>query len=156
MRSVVKRPDKFLTKDNDLYEKTKLFSKVLYDVTKLIELEPSKATLPELIIQDFDPEQVWAGVEIQNQQKFSKLQSKFSSLNLSDIQSHSLLYGKPSVTSDREVMTQHEDQEEEEEEDQLSDQENLEDEENEVNNDEESEHSKEENDNSDDDILNDR
>ena len=155
MRSVVKRPDKFLTKDNDLYEKTKLFSKVLYDVTKLIELEPSKATLPELIIQDFDPEQVWAGVEIQNQQKFSKLQSKFSSLNLSDIQSHSLLYGKPPVTSDRDVMTQHEDQEEEEEEDQLSDQENFEDEENEINNDEESEHSKEENDNSDDDILND-
>ena len=155
MRSVVKRPDKFLIKDNDLYEKTKLFSKVLYDVTKLIELEPSKATLPELIIQDFDPEQVWVGVEIQNQQKFSKLQSKFSTLNLSDIQSHSLLYGKPTVTSDRDVMTQHEDQEEEEEEDQLSDQENLEDEENEVNNDEESEHSKEENDNSDDDILND-
>ena len=155
MRSLVKRSDKFLTKDSELYEKTKLFSKVLYDVTKLIELEPSKATLPELIIQDFDPEQVWAGVEIQNQQKFSKLQSKFSSLNLSDIQSHSLLYGKPPVTSDRDVMTQHEDQEEEEEEDQLSDQENFEDEENEINNDEESEHSKEENDNSDDDILND-
>ena len=98
MRTLVKRSDKFLTKDSDLYEKTKLFSKVLYDVTKLIEQEPSRATLPELIIEDFDPEQVWAGVEIQNQQKFSKLQSKFSSLNLSDIQSQSLLFGKPSVT----------------------------------------------------------
>ena len=52
MRSLVKRSDKFLTKDSELYEKTKLFSKVLYEVTKLIELEPSRATLSELIIED--------------------------------------------------------------------------------------------------------
>merc|ERR1719266_3256481 len=116
MRSLVKRSDKFLTKDSDLYVKTKLFSKVLYDVTKLIELEPSKATLPELIIEDFDPEQVWAGVEIQNQQKFSKLQSKFSSLKLGDIQNQSLLFGKPSVSAPNRTEQTLDDQEEMEEE----------------------------------------
>ena len=150
MRSLVKRSDKFLTKDSDLYEKTKLFSKVLYDVTKLIELEPSKATLPELIIEDFDPEQVWAGVEMQNQQKFSKLQSKFSSLNLGDVRSQSLLFGKPSVLAPNRTEDTLEDQDEEEEEE-----EDVEDADSEEikQNDEDSNHSDEEK--SDDDILND-
>ena len=149
MRSLVKRSDKFLTKDSDLYEKTKLFSKVLYDVTKLIELEPSKATLPELIIEDFDPEQVWAGVEMQNQQKFSKLQSKFSSLNLGDVQSQSLLFGKPSVSALNRTEDTLEDQDEEEEEEDVEDDDSEEIKEN----DEDSNHSDEEK--SDDDILND-
>ena len=158
MRSIVKRPDKFLIKDSELYEKTKLFSKVLYDVTKLIELEPSRATLPELIIQDFDPEQVWAGVELQNQQKLAKLQSKLSSLNLSDIQNHSLLHGKPSLPSarDNDVIDQYE--EEEEDVEGLSDPElgdYDEEEDDKEPNEEDLEQSDDEKENSDDDILND-
>ena len=33
-------------------------------------------TLPELIVEDFDAEQVWAGVDLQNKAKFSKLIDK--------------------------------------------------------------------------------
>ena len=158
MRAIVKRSDKFLTKDADLYEKTKLFSKVLYDLTKLIELEPSKATLPELIIEHFDPEQVWAGVEIQNQQKFSALQSKFSSLSLGDLQNQSLLVGKPSVPASNRSEEMFEGQEEDEEEDEEEEaEEDSEDEESEEikQKEEDSDHSDEDEEKSDDDILND-
>ena len=37
-------------------------------------------TLPELIVEDFDAEQVWAGVDLQNKAKFPKLVDKFEHL----------------------------------------------------------------------------
>ena len=101
--SIAKKTDKFLSQDDDIFEKTKVYTKVLYDVTKLLELKSSKLTLPELIIDNFDSEQVWAGVELQNQEIFSKLESKLNSLSVNDFSEQSLLIGKPKVKKNREV-----------------------------------------------------
>jgi len=92
--SITKKPESFLTQEASLYEKSKLFTKVLYDISKLVETSSSKSTLPELIIENFDPEQVWAGVELQNKDKLTSLESKFSSIKINELSSHPLLVGK--------------------------------------------------------------
>ena len=135
--AATKKTDKFLLKDPVICENSKLFTKVLYDVTKFLETSPSKNTLPELIIDNFDPEQVWAGVELLNTVKLSHLEAKFSSLNLSKIKQQSLLIGKPQTKKehveevfdeeleDDELLSETEEKQEEEE---PSDQEDDEDE----------------------------
>ena len=80
--TLVKKPEKFLHNNQDLVESTKLLTKVLYDVTKLTEGEACPKTLPELIIEEFDCEQVWAGVELQNQQRLGRLETKFAAIDL--------------------------------------------------------------------------
>ena len=66
----VKKPERFLNPEKrDDFQKSKILLKVLYDGAKMATSESVQAslkTLPELIIDDFDEEQVWAGVELQN------------------------------------------------------------------------------------------
>lgn len=95
-----KRTEKFLHKDTELFDKTKIIAKVVYDVNKLIEVESDKLTLPELIIDNFDSEQVWAGIEIQNKQKYDRLDTKFMLTNSSELSQFSLLLGKPKKRDD--------------------------------------------------------
>lgn len=95
VNAVVKKTEKFLNQDDDLFEKTKLLAKVVYDVTKLIEVDTNKLTMPELIIDNFDSEQVWAGVQMQNQQKFDKFETKFLLVHPAELSQFSLLLGKP-------------------------------------------------------------
>ena len=71
VQAVASKPDKFF--DNSSKEplaKAKVCTKVFYDSAKLIEDDSDKAaaatTLPQLVIDDFDCEQVWAGLELQN------------------------------------------------------------------------------------------
>ena len=52
------RSKKLLEKDSDLIARTKLLTKVIYDVSKLLEPSPCHRTLPELIVDGFDCEQV--------------------------------------------------------------------------------------------------
>ena len=94
-KKFVKKPERFLLKNADSkdFEKSKILLKVFYDGVKLATscsdtVEASKKTLNELIIEDFDEEQVWAGVELQNKfvldecrEKLEQLQNlaKFSS-----------------------------------------------------------------------------
>ena len=56
--ALVKKPEKLLEKNGDLIERTKLLTKVIYDVSKLLEPTPCLKTLPELIVDGFDCEQV--------------------------------------------------------------------------------------------------
>jgi len=95
VNAIVKKTEKFLNQDEELFDKTKLLTKVVYDVTKLIEVDHSRLTMPELIIDNFDCEQVWAGVQMQNQQKFDKFDTKFKLVNPLDLAQFSLLLGKP-------------------------------------------------------------
>ena len=95
VNAVVKKTEKFLIQEDELFEKTKLLAKVVYDVTKLIEVDTNKLTMPELIIDNFDSEQVWAGVQMQNQQKFDKFETKFMLVNPTELSQFSLLLGKP-------------------------------------------------------------
>ena len=76
VKAVVKKTGIFLNEEDELFEKTKLLAKVVvYDVTKLIEVDTNKLTMPELIIDNFDSEYVWAGVQMQNQEKFDKFET---------------------------------------------------------------------------------
>jgi hypothetical protein len=55
VKAVVKKTGNFLNQEDELFEKTKLLAKVVvYDVTKLIEVDTNKLTMPELIIDNFD------------------------------------------------------------------------------------------------------
>lgn len=100
-KNFVKRPERFLNSDDPSdYEKSKILLKVLYDGAKLSTSESdsfqaSVKTLPELVIEDFDEEQVWAGVELQNNYVFDECQEKLSRLmNLPQ----SLLKFRPSAS----------------------------------------------------------
>ena len=75
LRELASKPEKFLEpkKCQPHLEKAKVLTKVYYDASKLLETEKDPDTLPELIIQDFDVEQVWAGVDLQNKSKFGTL-----------------------------------------------------------------------------------
>ena len=71
VQAVASKPDKFF--DNSSKEeplaKAKVCTKVFYDAAKLLEEDDeaiAAATLPQLVIDDFDCEQVWAGLELQN------------------------------------------------------------------------------------------
>jgi len=105
VNAVVKKTEKFLNQDDELFEKTKLLAKVVYDVTKLIEVDTNKLTMPELIIDNFDSEQVWAGVQMQNQQKFDKFETKFLLVNPTELSQFSLLLGKPKKKEETEEET---------------------------------------------------
>lgn len=111
VNAVVKKTEKFLNQENELFEKSKLLTKVVYDVTKLIEVDTNKLTMPELIIDNFDCEQVWAGVQMQNLQKFDKFETKFMLVNPIELSQFNLLLGKPKK---KEVVEEEEVEDEEE------------------------------------------
>jgi len=90
---IVKKPEKFLKQEDEVFEDIKLLSKVLYDVGKITESTGKETTntLPELIINKFDQEQVWAGIELQNQNKLEKWKRK---VNKIDVDKNCSLYIK--------------------------------------------------------------
>ncbi|KAJ8707334.1 hypothetical protein PYW08_010586 [Mythimna loreyi] len=64
------KPVKFLTVQSDLKDDIKKLVKSLYDYTKTEETvdnkKVKKATLPELIVEHLDEEQIWQQIELQN------------------------------------------------------------------------------------------
>ena len=46
VKAVVKKTGNFLNQEDELFEKTKLLAKVVYEVTKLIEVATNKLTRP--------------------------------------------------------------------------------------------------------------
>ena len=46
VNAVVKKTGKFLNQEDELFEKTKLLAKAVYEVTKLIEVATNKFTRP--------------------------------------------------------------------------------------------------------------
>ena len=60
------------------------YIQVLYDVGKITESAGKETTntLPELIINKFDQEQVWAGIELQNQNKLEKWKRKVNKIEV--------------------------------------------------------------------------
>lgn len=75
-----------MKQDSELLEEIKLLSKVLYDVGKITE-ETSQSqidTLPELVIQGFDEEQVWAGIQLQNHDKIENWRRRIGKTKLKE------------------------------------------------------------------------
>lgn len=67
--TLTQKPAKFLTVQEDLKEDIKNLVKSLYDYTKLQENggeKEKKSALSELIVKDFDEEQIWQQIELQN------------------------------------------------------------------------------------------
>jgi len=93
---IVKKPEKLLNVENNVFQKVNVLTKVMYDLTKISETEEDSNTLKELIVDNFDEEQIWAQVEMQNKAKFSAFQKAFGMLNIGKLnQSPSLLLGLP-------------------------------------------------------------
>ncbi|CAG9796188.1 unnamed protein product [Diatraea saccharalis] len=67
--SFTEKPVNYLTIQTGLKDDIKNFVKTLYDYTKSEESKgkkSKKSALPKLIVQDFDEEQIWQQIEIQN------------------------------------------------------------------------------------------
>jgi len=85
-KNFVKKPDRFLcSKDSEEFDKSKILLKVLYDGTKMCtgdsnNIEELQKTMPELVIDDFDEEQIWAGVELQNKIVYDDCQDRIAEI----------------------------------------------------------------------------
>ena len=102
VKDLSSKPEKFLEPSDTIFNKTKILAKVLYDAAKLLEDGKYRnVTLPELIIDNFDEEQVWAGVELQNtawESDFRDKLEKLETLSIRNPDSFNLLRG-PSVSA---------------------------------------------------------
>lgn len=73
---LTQKPIKFLTVQEELKEDIKSLMKSLYDYTKSqenIAKKEKKSALPELIVRDFDEEQIWQEIELQNAECWDQL-----------------------------------------------------------------------------------
>lgn len=63
--------------------------KQLYDTTKSVEKKSDRAgvdnTLPELIVEDFDEEQIWQELELQNSARFESLANTIRKFKKNDL-----------------------------------------------------------------------
>lgn len=74
--SFTEKPVKFLAVQSDLKNDIKNLVKSLYDYTKTqetVDKKVKKAALPEMIVQDFDEEQIWQQIELQNTECWDQL-----------------------------------------------------------------------------------
>ena len=115
-KDFVKEPDRFLVEDKngENFEKCKILLKVLYDGAKMATENCeilSTNTLPELIIEDFDEEQVWAGVELQNKVVIDDCQAKIAQLLSGKMAK------KPEISRENDSSFMEQDEESDEEED---------------------------------------
>lgn len=70
------KPVKFLNVQSDLKDDIKILVKSIYDYTKTEEtndVKVKKAALPELIVEDFDEEQIWQQIDLQNSERWDQL-----------------------------------------------------------------------------------
>ncbi|XP_077295486.1 U3 small nucleolar ribonucleoprotein MPP10-like [Arctopsyche grandis] len=79
--SVTTKPENFLSVQENLYEPVKQLTKTIYDLTKNDETRLSSSNaLPELIIKDFDAEQIWQELELQNEDRWTYSLSNISKI----------------------------------------------------------------------------
>nr|CAD7454999.1 unnamed protein product [Timema tahoe] len=67
-----KKPENYLSVQDKVAADVTNFIKRLYDHTKSEEETLSREALPELIVKDFDEEQIWQELELQNEEKSTK------------------------------------------------------------------------------------
>ena len=116
-KDFIKHPDRFLDQENDAtFENSKLLLKVLYDGTKIATDEVGddakfhKNILPELLIEDFDEEQVWTAVELQNRSILDDCQNAISNLLTMKTSTFNLFGGDEEATEERNFALEEEDE----------------------------------------------
>ena len=120
-KDFIKHPDRFLENENDeTFEKSKLLLKVLYDGTKIATDEVGgdekfhKNILPELIIEDFDEEQVWTAVELKNRSIIDDCQNAISNLLNLNTSTFDLFGGDEETTEEKNLALEEEDENDDE------------------------------------------
>lgn len=82
VKSLVSKPEQFLQSSSEaLIQTSQSITKILYDLAKLNEdpedqRQKAKTTLKELIIEDFDHEQIWAQIQLQNEATLASFQTQ--------------------------------------------------------------------------------
>ncbi|QQP49599.1 U3 small nucleolar ribonucleoprotein MPP10 [Caligus rogercresseyi] len=83
---ITKKPSRFLKKDGALFSELKTSVKALYDGVKIFEREFEKsedsATLDSLIVDEFDEEQIWAGIQLQNGSRLQRWVKEIEGIKL--------------------------------------------------------------------------
>lgn len=69
----------------DTAKETTNFLKQLYDTTKSTEKITDSEALPELIVKDFDEEQIWQELELQNSARFKLLSNNIHKFTKNDL-----------------------------------------------------------------------
>lgn len=69
----------------DITEDTTNLLKQLYDTTKSAEKKTDDDALPELIVKDFDEEQIWQELELQNSARFKLLANTIQKFTKNDL-----------------------------------------------------------------------
>jgi len=72
----------------DIAEETTNLLKQLYDTTKSVETKTYNTdddTLPELIVKDFDEEQIWQELELQNSARLKLLSNTIQGFTRNDL-----------------------------------------------------------------------
>ncbi len=89
-----KRPETFLEPQQRTFEGAKVLGKVLYECTRASEEDRLEGVMPELVVEGFDEEQVWAGVEMYNAASLRAMAEKVDELaRKSDLAAADLLVG---------------------------------------------------------------
>lgn len=73
---------------NDIAGEATDLLKDLYDTTKTVEKKSDKVdddALPELIVRDFDEEQIWQELELQNGARFKQLSNTIKQFKKDDL-----------------------------------------------------------------------
>lgn len=81
-------PLDFLDVPMNVTEETTYLLKQLYDITKSVETNTDNAnddTLPELIVKDFDEEQIWQELELQNSARLKLLANTIQGFTRNDL-----------------------------------------------------------------------
>ncbi|XP_046580167.1 U3 small nucleolar ribonucleoprotein protein MPP10-like [Haliotis rubra] len=73
--TLLERPEIFLSTQPSLCKKLRTATKAVYDFAKNQESDctSDKGVLPRLIVKDFDEEQIWQEIELQNTHSVKKL-----------------------------------------------------------------------------------
>ncbi|XP_067667173.1 U3 small nucleolar ribonucleoprotein protein MPP10-like [Haliotis asinina] len=73
--TLLEKPEIFLSTQPSLCQKLKIATKAAYDFAKTQESDSAadKGVLPRLIVKDFDEEQIWQEIELQNTHSVKKL-----------------------------------------------------------------------------------
>ncbi|KAK7869389.1 hypothetical protein R5R35_000693 [Gryllus longicercus] len=113
-KRLTKHPERYLQTQNKVAEEIKDLLKTVYDFTKNQEdSDQNQNALPKLVIKDFDDEQIWQELELQNSAKYAKFISDIPRLLASRDRLYFQLEDEGNISKETDNMFESEDDENE-------------------------------------------